>query len=277
MNGRVCRNGKHENRYYACTGYIQFQDCDCPSVRQETLEHAVVTRQQMLDALLERFSDPEYIYRTVKALPQPLRQTLLAYTLSTNLFSWSFGMHLDNVLLESHKPYLTELEHLGFVSSGRVAVEPGEAAVRVWLEELAKETPPPKQIVLPDPNGPGALRDIFALIGMAWRRELPLTKNSLLFKKVEEELLRRMEGSLAIKGDGLKQLVLSYALARGLLAEATYGENGKTGFIATEYAWDWSNMTWGEIWTDMADFLLESRAEGLGWVPELIGLQAPAV
>lgn len=42
MNGRVCRNGKYENRYYACTGYIQFRDCDCRTVRQESLEEAVV-------------------------------------------------------------------------------------------------------------------------------------------------------------------------------------------------------------------------------------------
>jgi site-specific DNA recombinase len=42
MNGRVCRNGKYENRYYVCTGYIQFRDCDCLSVRQEVLEEAVM-------------------------------------------------------------------------------------------------------------------------------------------------------------------------------------------------------------------------------------------
>lgn len=42
MNGRVCRNGKYENRYYACTGYIQFRDCDCLTIRQEALESAVV-------------------------------------------------------------------------------------------------------------------------------------------------------------------------------------------------------------------------------------------
>jgi site-specific DNA recombinase len=42
MNGRVCRNGKYENRYYACTGYIQFRDCDCLTVRQDKLEEAVV-------------------------------------------------------------------------------------------------------------------------------------------------------------------------------------------------------------------------------------------
>ena len=42
MNGRVCRNGKYENRYYACTGYIQFRDCDCLTVRQDELEKQVV-------------------------------------------------------------------------------------------------------------------------------------------------------------------------------------------------------------------------------------------
>ena len=42
MNGRVSRNGKYENRYYACTGYIQFRDCDCLTVRQDQLEKAVV-------------------------------------------------------------------------------------------------------------------------------------------------------------------------------------------------------------------------------------------
>jgi site-specific DNA recombinase len=42
MNGRVCRNGKYENRYYACTGYIQFRECDCLTVRQELLEEAVI-------------------------------------------------------------------------------------------------------------------------------------------------------------------------------------------------------------------------------------------
>lgn len=42
MNGRVCRNGKYENRYYACTGYIQYRDCECLTVRQEQIEQAVV-------------------------------------------------------------------------------------------------------------------------------------------------------------------------------------------------------------------------------------------
>lgn len=42
MNGRVSRNGKYENRYYVCTGYIQFRDCDCLSVRQDLLEDAVI-------------------------------------------------------------------------------------------------------------------------------------------------------------------------------------------------------------------------------------------
>lgn len=42
MNGRVCRNGKYENRYYVCTGYIQFKDCTCLTVRQDQLEEAVV-------------------------------------------------------------------------------------------------------------------------------------------------------------------------------------------------------------------------------------------
>lgn len=37
MNGRVCRNGKYENRYYACTGYIQFRDCDGLTVRRTDL------------------------------------------------------------------------------------------------------------------------------------------------------------------------------------------------------------------------------------------------
>lgn len=43
MNGRVCRNGKYENRYYVCTGYIQFHDCTCLMVRQDQLEEAVVS------------------------------------------------------------------------------------------------------------------------------------------------------------------------------------------------------------------------------------------
>ncbi|HYF90950.1 MAG TPA: recombinase family protein [Symbiobacteriaceae bacterium] len=43
MNGRVARSGKHENRYYACTGYIQFRDCDCLTVRQDVLEELVVS------------------------------------------------------------------------------------------------------------------------------------------------------------------------------------------------------------------------------------------
>lgn len=34
---------RYENRYYACTGYIQFRDCDCPSVRQDVVEQVVVT------------------------------------------------------------------------------------------------------------------------------------------------------------------------------------------------------------------------------------------
>lgn len=42
MNGRVTRNGKFENRYYVCTGYIQFRDCNCLSVRQDSLEEAVI-------------------------------------------------------------------------------------------------------------------------------------------------------------------------------------------------------------------------------------------
>jgi len=42
MNGRVSRNGKYENRYYACTGSIQFRDCRCLTVRQEQLEGAMV-------------------------------------------------------------------------------------------------------------------------------------------------------------------------------------------------------------------------------------------
>ncbi|HWI64592.1 MAG TPA: zinc ribbon domain-containing protein [Symbiobacteriaceae bacterium] len=43
MNGRVARNGKYENRYYSCTGYIQFRDCDCLTVRQDLAEEVVVT------------------------------------------------------------------------------------------------------------------------------------------------------------------------------------------------------------------------------------------
>lgn len=42
MNGRVSRNGRYENRYYVCTGKIQFRDCDCLSVRQDLLEETVV-------------------------------------------------------------------------------------------------------------------------------------------------------------------------------------------------------------------------------------------
>jgi site-specific DNA recombinase len=42
MNGRLCRNGTYENRYYACTGYLQFRDCDCLTVRQEKIEEAVL-------------------------------------------------------------------------------------------------------------------------------------------------------------------------------------------------------------------------------------------
>jgi len=42
MNGRVCRRGKYENRYYTCTGYLQHRDCDCLSVRQTLMEDAVV-------------------------------------------------------------------------------------------------------------------------------------------------------------------------------------------------------------------------------------------
>ncbi|MDB4896522.1 MAG: recombinase family protein [Firmicutes bacterium] len=42
MNGRVSRNGKAANRYYACAGYSQFRDCDCLTVRQDKLEDAVV-------------------------------------------------------------------------------------------------------------------------------------------------------------------------------------------------------------------------------------------
>lgn len=44
MNGRVCRNGRWVNRYYMCTGYVQFRDCDCLSVRQELLEASVIQR-----------------------------------------------------------------------------------------------------------------------------------------------------------------------------------------------------------------------------------------
>lgn len=42
MNGRVSRNGNYENRYYVCTGNIQFRDCKCLSVRQSILEEAVI-------------------------------------------------------------------------------------------------------------------------------------------------------------------------------------------------------------------------------------------
>lgn len=51
MNGRVCRNGRYENRYYMCSGYLQFRDCDCLSVRQDKLEEAVV--QNLLPLLDE--------------------------------------------------------------------------------------------------------------------------------------------------------------------------------------------------------------------------------
>jgi site-specific DNA recombinase len=60
MNGRVARNGKYENRYYACTGSIQFRDCDCLSVRQDKLEEAVVRNLIPLldeDELARRIAD----------------------------------------------------------------------------------------------------------------------------------------------------------------------------------------------------------------------------
>ncbi len=60
MNGRVCRNGTYEHRYYACTGYIRFRDCPCPTVRQEQLEGAVLAHLLPLldnDEVKRRISD----------------------------------------------------------------------------------------------------------------------------------------------------------------------------------------------------------------------------
>lgn len=60
MNGRVCRNGKYENRYYMCTGYVQFRDCDCLSVRQDRLENAII--ETLLPLL-----DEEEVSRRIQA------------------------------------------------------------------------------------------------------------------------------------------------------------------------------------------------------------------
>jgi hypothetical protein len=57
MNGRVCRNGGCENRYYVCTGSIQFGDCDCRMVRQQLLEESVVRH------LLPLLDEAELHYR----------------------------------------------------------------------------------------------------------------------------------------------------------------------------------------------------------------------
>jgi len=237
--------------------------------------HAVpgqaLSRKQMLAALTDRFGDPEYLCRTVKALPRPVQLTLRAHALADEW--WTVQAALRQWQEGSYDQHVAELRHFGFIAEGGTLVpaEVAQAAIQLWIEELAEkaESPPEKRLV-PDPTGPGALRDLFALMAMGWRRELPLTKERHLFRKAMDDLLERVEGSPLVRSDQLKLVVYGYAIHRGLLAQALYDNKGKTGLITTKRAYDWAELSWGEIWADVADHFLQTQAQHLPMLRQML-------
>lgn len=144
---------------------------------------------------------------------------------------------------------------------GRIRPGVERIAARLWAEELLWNDPvdPPK--FGPDPNGPGVIRDLFALFGLAARRRLPLTQQGSLHKTAEDDWVALAEEPAQVVRGPMQAFVLEYARRRGLVAPAAYpsksGQTARSGLVPTALAEEWAAQSWGAIWADMLAFLLE--------------------
>gem|GEM_PF-2323312 len=228
---------------------------------------AALTREQMQGRIANRLADPSYLRSRLKELSH---SHLLALRFAIVHGGWYRTQQATaDVLGKQAESLADDLRTLGFMGSSAVPVEVMRAAVRLWAESLIWPGGPPKGVAAPDPTGPGAMRDLFAMLAMAGRKGLPLTQQQSLFRKAAEELLRSMEGGATPRNDLLLNTIIEYASARGLIGVAVYDRTGtkaKMGLAPTALVETWTRLPWSAIWADMASYSIDSLRTGFaGW------------
>lgn len=213
-----------------------------------------LTRDEMIQALQQKLSAPEYWVGAVGRLPRTHKLTLRAFSLTASYYVRTSA--LNKLLNTSHEKYAAELERSGFLFGRAMADEAWAAVTQDWAQELRGRGPRrPDRVLAADPAGPGMLRNLFAVLAMGFRRELPLTQTGEIHKRAMDELLKRTEGCPFLSGDGPKTVALHYAIHQQLLSPGPYG-NGKGGLTAGARARHWATWPWSTIWADMAHYVL---------------------
>lgn len=238
-----------------------------------------LTRVQMQERLTGRLSDPLYRRSCLQELSPP---QVLALRYAMVHGGWHRGRQApSDVLGKDAESLADDLRTLGFLGNSSVPEEIARVSVQLWAEALVWAGSPPQGMATPDPTGPGAIRDLVAMLAMAGRKGLPMTQQQSIFRKATDELLRSMEGGMTPENDELLSILIDYASARGLIGVTTYDSTGpkpKLGVAPTARVETWLQMSWSSIWADMAAFLIDGlRSEFGGWSVVLQMLaQAPA-
>jgi len=201
-----------------------------------------LTRKEMIAGLEARLNDEAYLAGCLRRLP-PEQVHLLRYAIMFR--PWAYRVRKHSL------PHAEALRDLGFVKGNEVPAEVERAVVRTWTAELTVEGAeiPARG---PDPTGPGAMRDLIAILGMASRRALPLTQKGELFKKTEDAWLDCAEDAAQLRPGTMPLSVMGYAQRRGLIMPVEYAGTSKPGFALTPAGSTWASQSWGAIWTDLA-------------------------
>lgn len=221
-----------------------------------------LTRPEMIDALQSTLADPAYLRTCIAKLSPPSRLLLRGIVAYGGL--WDASRYLKAVLGRNPESHSSELRSLGLLSNGgEVPVEVERIIGRLWAEELrSRDAGEPSDGL--DPTGPGAMRNLFCVLGMAFRRELPLTQQGAVYKKAEDQLFERAEDSVQLTEGAMALFALEYAQRRGLVAPTEYSSGSsraKLGLALTPLAETWAEQSWAAIWTDMAIDLIEATRD----------------